>query len=231
MYSCKTDIIFEEQKYETRFIDAKADQQICGLTNKNAEPVNHEKSTLMNPFICKTGFIFDMQRNDTRFTDNRRAGERAARYRPESTHDGPHCCRHCRYIRQRHEGALDGQTALLHPRETRRQESDQVHAQWRRHRCRCHQGSNRKVDHLHLPGVFFLNFPAFLWFGRTAKDLDDETKTNTKKTENMLINPSGILCCKRMRLTIRSSMMEWTRSSMKASTTLSLRAGTKRQYT
>ena len=30
---------------------------------------------------------------------------------------------------------------------------------------------------------FFFNFPTFLWFGRTAKHSDDETKTNTKKKE------------------------------------------------
>ena len=79
-----------------------------------------------------------------------------------------------------------------------------------------------------LHNQFFTD--SLLWWG--GKSLIALNKNLCVKTENTLFDPSGSgVKLQRLSSTIRSSMLEWTRSSKKASTTISPTAGTKRQYT
>ena len=95
--NCKTDVISDEQRNETRFTDTKADEQECDVTIKSAAPVDHEKSTWTDSLICKTGDTSDKQ-TDRNHSTIMKADEQDWR-QPEVTLDEPHRCRRCRYLR------------------------------------------------------------------------------------------------------------------------------------
>ena len=79
--------------------------------------------------------------------------------------------------------------------------------------------------------VFFFRRMSPFRNAKLAKHSKDETKTKITKTKNSYIDPSSSAYYKRSQLRTRSTKKVWTQGSMKTSTTISLMAGTKRQYT